>query len=85
MAARIDRTQVLRMDATGFSRTEIARRLKCSVKQLSRILGPAKKRTGKISDDSYLKEFFMNIENNAAVASRFGVSRQAIHQMKGQL
>lgn len=83
---RIDQKKVVAMARTGFQIKQIAKRLRCSEKQVSRILKQhGVKPTGEaaIFFENDLEELYISaiqkIENNyQATADRLGMSRQAV-------
>ena len=86
----IDRERVFQMAKTGFTKTEVAKRLNCSVRQVNRIIK-------KIESDKNIKlipnfdlrdkdvekavrSMYRCYENDQQVANRFGIRRQSINK-----
>ncbi len=84
----IDREKVFQMAKTGFTKTEIANRLGCSRRQVTRIVKRIEMdKNVKFSVNYDLRDkdvenavrgFCFAWEGGQATANRFGVSRQAI-------
>lgn len=81
MNRKVDVNQVRMMDESGLSRAEIARRLGVNERTVRRVLGPK-------AEPAYLdnevevavRSFYGVFNGPAAVAERFGVTRQAIYK-----
>lgn len=86
MNKRINERSVVWMARTGFAPCAIARRLKCSDKQVRRILAkwdcpPAGTLKGFDREHQLWHVYkYVWFETDSLIALRFGVSKQAVHQ-----
>jgi|GEM_PF-1531787 len=83
MPKLIDKDKFFAMKLMGFTNTEIARRLGCSTRQITRLCkGLVMDKAGlKIKDgdvESALREFFKSFESGEKAGARFGLTRQAV-------
>lgn len=88
MPTKIDRETVFQMLRTGFTVKAIAKRMKCSSRQIGRIKKEIEqvkniqfKKNTNLKDpeiEKALRDFYLKMESPEKTAKRFGVTKQAL-------